>query len=460
MIRETPPTSPMPQTVHPRFRSKRRSLQMPANASGAPDRSLWALEIPALWRALRREPAVFWLLCLYMVVEYLRLQVVYPALNVVPWGKVSLAVCFAALALLGGGRFRRLSTMDGLVAAFFFWVLLSALFAWRPEVALAEWAGVISWLALYILVTHVVTTPRRLFLFFLAFFLVNLKMSQHGARTLIRRGFSFAEWGATGSPGWFQNSGEFAMQMAAFLGISWCVIVALRPHLARWKLWALVAILPSTAALSVLASSSRGGQLAGAAVVLAIMLVSRVRLRRIALVGLVLAAGWYLMPPEQKARFEVMGEDDTSQSRLTYWAHSLRVTQEHPIFGIGYRNWIPYIRQEAQLPPLEVHNTVLQAAVELGFPGALLFLAMVGLSFRMNRMTRRRARRLGPWGGVMSGMALGLDMGMLGLFIAGLFMSVLFYPVFWMAFAMTVALSEGVRRPPVRLSSRGEPEGP
>jgi hypothetical protein len=43
-------------------------------------------------------------------------------------------------------------------------------------------------------------------------------------------------------------------------------------------------------------------------------------------------------------------------------------------------------------------------------------------------------------------MGLGLDLAMIGLFVASFFMSVLFYPVYWMAFGMTVALAEGTRR--------------
>ena len=425
---------------------KRNSSRTSNQAADSFDRRLWALDWKALWQALKSEPLAFWLLCFYLMIEYNRLHQAYPSLDVIPWGRTSIAACLLALALLGGGISRRLTAMDGLVVGFFLWVVLSGLVALRPDLAFDDWPTFLSWVVLYFLVTHIVPTPRRLFLFFLAFFMVNLKMSQHGARTGFARGFAFADWGATGSPGWFQNSGEFAMQMAAFLGISWFVIKALRPHLGKWKYWTMVALLPSTAALSVLAASSRGGQLAGAIVVLSILLVSRIRMRRIILGVLVLSVGWYLVPEEQKTRFETAGEDDTSQSRLTYWEQSWEVTQEHPVFGIGYRGWVPYSVRRFNNTGEVVHNTVLEAAVELGLPGALLFLAMVGLSFRMNAVTRRRARGLGEWGGVMRGMAMGLDMGMIGLFVASIFMSVLFYPVFWMAFGMTVALSEGVRK--------------
>ena len=138
-----------------------------------------------------------------------------------------------------------------------------------------------------------------------------------------------------------------------------------------------------------------------------------------------------------------MGEDQTSTLRLFAWEEAWKATLEHPVTGIGYGNWREYF---AYGENREIHNTVLEATAELGFPGALLFLLAVGASFPMNARTRRRARRHGEWAAVYRGMALGLDMAMVGLFIAAQFMSVLFWPSFWMAFALTVSLAETVRR--------------
>jgi O-antigen ligase len=401
--------------------------------------------VGALWKGLRQQPLFFWLLCVYVGVEYLRPQTVYPALNVFPFGEVSIGACLIAWTL-GGGRLRRLEAMDFLILAFFGWVAVTSFTAFRPSESWGSWTAPGSWVALYFLVTHILTTRHRIFLFWVAFFFVNLKMSQHGARAWAGRGFSFAGWGVTGSPGWFQNSGEFAMQMAGFLGFSWCFLYALKPFVAKWKWWILVAVFPVTAIMSILASSSRGGQLAGACVVLALLLIHKMKFRTVLLSGLVLVLGWQFVPPEQKARFETIGDDETSQARLRYWADSWEITKQYPLVGIGYENWIPYIEAKQNEIVKENHNTILEGSVEMGFPGAGLFLAMVALSFVVNRQTRRRTRILGPWGRVYWGMAIGLDVLMIGLFVAAQFMSVLFYPIFWMSFALTTALSITSRR--------------
>jgi len=420
---------------------------------GSIDAGALELRASAIWRAVRRESWSFWFLCVYLTVEYLRPQLVYPALDVVPWGQLSLGACWVAV-LLGGWKSRRVVLMDFLIAGFFFWVLLSSVLALHPDVSFRAWQVFAGWLILYYLIPLVVTTPRRTYLFFLFFFLVNLKMSQHGARTWVMRGFSFADWGATGSPGWFQNSGEFAMEMAGFVGISWCLLYALRRHMGKWKFRLAVLILPGTAAASVVASSSRGGQLALLAVACVLLFFHKVRIRNVVIVASVLAMGWILLPAQQKARFQTMGEDPSSESRLTYWRASWEVAKNHPVTGIGYNNWPTYWASVLGGGRIErIHNSTLQAAAETGFPGAALFFCMIFLSFRLNAQTRRRARKMGPWKEAYWGMATGLDAGMVGFLVASQFMSVLYYPIFWVSFGLTTAVSETSRKA-VRATAR------
>jgi O-antigen ligase len=162
---------------------------------------------------------------------------------------------------------------------------------------------------------------------------------------------------------------------------------------------------------------------------------------------LVLAAGWGILPPEQRARFESMGDDQTSLERLDLWDDAERIIAENPFLGLGYDNWYAYQSTiKGLFTVAEVHNTVLEAATELGIPGLGLFLALIAMTFLTNRDTRRRVAGRGPWGSVLSGMALGLDMCTVGFFFASLFMSVLFYPFFWMLFAMVTSLSIVARK--------------
>ncbi len=74
------------------------------------------------------------------------------------------------------------------------------------------------------------------------------------------------------------------------------------------------------------------------------------------------------------------------RQRMTFWAPSLGVTD--PLLGAGFGNFpivaTPFLRKpEVKTLNWEVHNDYLQAYVDLGIPGALLFLLTFALLFRL-----------------------------------------------------------------------------
>src|SRR5690606_39393877 len=123
-----------------------------------------------------------------------------------------------------------------------------------------------------------------------------------------------------------------------------------------------------------------------------------------------------------KVRFARAGEDQTSQARLERWEAGLEMAREYPLFGIGYNNWNTYYG------PLS-HNIFIQAVAELGFVGLGGFLALIGSTFVLNARTRKLARRLrSPF---MTHAAYGLDGALIGFIGSGFFVTVLYYPYFW-----------------------------
>jgi len=137
-----------------------------------------------------------------------------------------------------------------------------------------------------------------------------------------------------------------------------------------------------------------------------------------------------------------MGDDVTSQSRLDLWAEARAVAAENPWTGIGYRNWRLYqsgtdIYGESGLV---IHNTVLEAFVEVGVPGGVLFLALVVATLLVNFKSIRRFSGGDPTSRSLRGIATGLSLSIVGMIIAAQFMSVLFYPMFWLIFALSAAM--------------------
>lgn len=406
-----------------------------------PEVKIETLKLREFIAGFRQESKAFWLLCFYILIEYIRPQGMYPVIDILPWGQLAILGAVASV-FITQNKALGFGVMDMLFIVFTIIVFFSIIFAWNIDASLQAWTTYVSWMLMYFCVVSVLTTPKRILLFGIFFILINFKLSQHGARIFAMRGFSFARYGLAGSPGWFHNSGEFALQMVVLFSMSLVLLLAFREQVEkRLRWWVLLFLFPGTAALCVIGSSSRGGQLALVAVILVIGLKSKYFIRSSMILVLLSSLALYILPEEQLARFEVAGEDNTSESRLIHWEHAIDTIKHNPL-GIGYKNWTDYYYTVYQPEKLEaIHNTVLEAFVELGWPGGILFLVMMITAFVMNIRTRREMLRINTTeGNAVAALSAGVNLGLLGTLIAALFMSVLFYPMFWLAFALTSAL--------------------
>jgi putative inorganic carbon (hco3(-)) transporter len=426
--------------------SRRRASQHARTGGGAT--SLLSLHPSQLWEAARREPLSFWFLCAYVFVEYVRPQGIIPAIDVLPWGRTTLALTLLAF-VLEGFKVRRFHFLDGLVLLFSGVWALSIVFAQDPSFALANAYIFVNWLLVYFLVTNIVTTRARFLIFLGLFLLWSLKLSQHAARLWVSGGFSVPSWGVRGPQGWFENPGEFGIQMVMFFPMGLAFALGVRRRVPKWLFMVLIGLLPGTAALAVLLTNARGSQIALAAVLVLLVLHTRHRFKALAMGAVVLAALWAVVPESQRERFEVMGDDETSQARLFYLEHGWQITNEYPGLGIGYANWLPYYRSRHDLlddvppgiPRGELpHNIFIEASAEMGFTGLLALIALMLGSVALNRRTRRAARRVPEWGPFLSATARGLDGALLGFMISGFFVTVLYYPYFWFHLAFVGAL--------------------
>ena len=158
------------------------------------------------------------------------------------------------------------------------------------------------------------------------------------------RGFAFADWGLAGPRGYFQNPGELAIQMLMFAPMSLFFIQGIKRHLKKWQEYMLY-LLPITAALTVIGTNTRGGQLALAAQVVALVMTTKHRIKIFFVVAFIVVSGWQLLPEEQKLRFESSGEDLTSVQRLLYWEHGWQMMKDHPLLGVGYFNFPRYFTE-------------------------------------------------------------------------------------------------------------------
>ena len=402
----------------------------------------YALRIGPMWRGLREESWAFWWLCIYFFFEYVRPQSIYSVIDVLPWTQISLIAALLTMRTDKTVTWVK-SPANTVFILFYLLVFLSCLFAFHPATSWGKISIVINWIVAYFLIVMVVNSERRFFIFLLLFLLANFKMSQFGFRSFAMRGFSFAGWGVSGSPGWFQNAGDFGLQMNIFAPLAAVFVYELRKYWSGIKKL-LLYMLPISALITIIATSSRGAQLGLVGITLLYILRSRLGLKSL-LTILVLGWGLYqVLPAEMLEKFETAGEDKTSQARLKYWEFGMDVARENPVFGVGYENWLEYCWYknprgiEYGMACLDPHNTFIEAAAEIGIPGLSLYVIMLMLVLVINGRTRKKAKKLGN--NFIFYMAHGLDAGLVGYMISSFFVTVLFYPMFWFQLALTVAL--------------------
>jgi O-antigen ligase len=421
-----------------------------------PPSPLFRLRFKDLKKYFLRERVSFILICIYSFLEYVRPQGIYGPLKGLPVSSVTLGLTTAAV-LMDGTRGRKMTKLDMLLGLMTVVVLASCLTAYQPSRAFEGLRGLyVEWIIIIMLTATIVNTEARFLVYMLLWMLWSFKMSQHGVRSWAERGFSFAGWGITCAPQFFQNSGECGAQMAIFFPISLYFYLGVRAYVNK-KRRIILAIIPASAAITIMASSSRGAQLALAGVLLWIVLRSNQKFKSLVYTAVAAALLYAMLPAEEIDRFRTMGDDKTSVSRKTYWKDGLVIMSEYPVLGIGLNNWLPYYRTYYN-PEGEVqHNIFIQAGTETGYTGLAVLVALIVGTFTLNHKTRKLANSMGENKQFLWCMAHGFDGALVGYLIAGFFVTILWYPFFWTNLALTLALHNVTWR---KLKSRQRPPPP
>ncbi|CAN5540769.1 hypothetical protein BH09GEM1_BH09GEM1_01760 [soil metagenome] len=414
------------------------------------------LRIGTLFRFFVRQDLAFWAMCAYLVVEYVRPQQLIGPIVGWPLGQIVVGTAIFAFALSGAPGLGLHGAASWLLLLFTGVIVASSLTAYDPQTSFANIRVWFTWVAIYFMIINVIRTKPRFVFFLLVWLMCNYYMAQGGAKQFAFRGFAFADWGVTGAPGWFQNSGEFGIEMCIMFSISWHYYLATKGHLTGWRKLFVIGM-PITAVLGVLGSSSRGAVLGLAAGVMLAFFRHRLNVRSIAIFALLVAVSWLILPDQQKERFSSAGEDHTSMTRKVYWMNGLDMARTHPLLGIGYENWLPYYnafyRNSEASDRLDIHgvavahNIFIQCMAELGFIGLSVFLMLIIACPLIGAQTRRLIRDARhPPDQFMIHMTYAMDEALLSYLVSGFFVTVLYYPFFWINLAFVVSLNSIARR--------------
>lgn len=413
----------------------------------------YAFRVGPMWGHFIRDNISFWMICLYLFFEYFRPQAIYPQINVIPWAQTFLIAAFIGALFDRSVRWVS-SPVNKWMVFFAVTIFLSSQFAYFPEVSREHYIDFYSWFVIYFLIITIVNTKERFYIFLMVFLFCSAKIAIGTSTSWASRGFSFTDWGLMGPRGYFQNSGELAILMLTLFPLAFYLLKELRQKQIRW--WERALLLAFTAApiLTILGASSRGAQIA-LAVTVALMFRKHIfKLKPLLGVAVLVIAGIFLLPDEQKERFTSIGDDRTSQQRMLYLENGWEMMKEYPVLGVGYFNFPRYFsmyypedvityNERAEL----AHNIFIQVGTDAGFLGLGIFLALIISGLRIAFKPGGTENR----DEVFSSIGRGLGYGLIGFTIAGQFVTVAYYPFLWIGLALIVSLSNACRvEQPVR----------
>lgn len=398
-------------------------------------------------RELRSQDWFFKLACIYIILSYLRPQVIFPWLDILPWSQLVILSGLLGLAVKS-----RLKMKPVILVMFGFClsVYTSSILSYAPEHSLNKADVVLIWALELLFFISCISSAKQVRLILILFFIVLFKMSLFGAKTWISRGFGFTKWGIAGPTGFFANSGEYSLLMAILACMSLAFLLSVK---ARWIYY----ILPLTAVFSVLGASSRGGQLALLiGFVYLLFMFGKLRIKYILISFVAIWSAYQLLPEEQKERFNIVGDDATSVSRLNYWKSGLDMMENHPWFGIGHDAFPLYYRDyyKSQLDGLsgylyqriEVsHNSFVQVGSTLGIFGLLFYLSLIVLHFKNNIAVRKEVsknQRSFAW---VRATTIGLDSAMVVYLVGSMFMSIAFYPYIYFLLMFSQSMKDNIK---------------
>jgi O-antigen ligase len=403
----------------------------------------YRIRIKATWQRLRAEPWYFWFFCGYIMFEYVRPQVIYPILNFLPWGMLTLLGAFALRALANEPKEIR-SPITLPFLAFFIWAFITALLSYFPAASWQRYEALINWPMVLVLFIWIVNTRFRFYIVLLLFLLCSYKMAQHAGLGWIKRGFAFSRWGAAGASGFFQNAADLGVQLVIFIPLAAVFYHSLKRYWNKWWRYFFLSF-PVLGVAAAISTGQRNTMVALAALGVGVILLFKHRIRNLVLVALAAGAVWLAMPDEFKARFETAGQDTTSLSRVRYWERGLDIWQNHSLHGIGYENWLTYFRvyypdvSALKWKSAEVaHSVPISVLAELGTPGYFIYYWLVATIFFANLRSAKMLHHLDPPLWRLTPIALNL--GLIGFLAASFFISIQYYPFLFFQAGFSAAL--------------------
>ena len=340
-----------------------------------------------------------------------------------------------------------ISPFDLLLLLFCFILGVSILITADPDLTLDKATGILLGIFLWRYLSRAVDTSKAWFVALTIFGLLGLGfvslgilnaawLTKIGVLTPIIERLPNQIVSVPGQPSEGIHPNQIAGTLLFYFPLLWSGLFGqqwLKAHWFRW-LWLGLTLVGTTA---LLLTQSRSGWLGGAAAMFCLIMLwafimplgSRSQKRLFTLAGLLIVIGLIGLAAIGPDRLISLWQDPAQETavgslgslnfRQEVWRWTIVAIQDFPFTGVGLGSFRRIIRRLYPLdivPSYEVahaHNLYLHTAVDIGIPGLIIYLAIIGLAMVLGWQAAKNNERLRPY-------LLGLLAGLIAFHIYGL----------------------------------------
>jgi probable O-glycosylation ligase (exosortase A-associated) len=197
-------------------------------------------------------------------------------------------------------------------------------------------------------------------------------------------------------------------------------------------------------AFSIIGSQSRGAFLGAAFMAAFLLLRSRQRIIMSVLVGAFLVIGAAFVPQswiDRMKTIETYEQDGSALSRLEVWEFAIRVANDRPIVGGGFRAsyddsiYLQYMPEARKGKGRNYHSVYFEILGELGYVGLVIYLALLLAAWRAGSrtiaLTKHRPNL--SWANDLARMT---QVSLVGFAVAGAFQNLAFFDFYFLLIAI------------------------
>lgn len=310
-----------------------------------------------------------------------------------PWVELIAIVTLLAFFFSKESKRIPLSTASVLLMLFLLWTGLTTYFAVMPKQAWFEWQEFAKILVMVFVTLALVNNRERMhWLVWTIVASLGFYGLKGGLFTILSGGGSHV-FGPAAS--FIADNNDLAQAFCMTLPLMRYLQLQTSRKQIRAALWVLMLL----TGVAILGTYSRGGLITLAVVSVALLLKSR---RRVAILIVVAALGftaYQFMPAKWTARMDTLhhaAETESAQTRMQSWEFAANVALHRPLTGGGFEIykspllWAEYAPEGSTRRA--IHSIYFRVLGEQGFPGIIIFLSLLLVSWRSCSRVRKRTR--------------------------------------------------------------------